>query len=838
MRPTARPVTRRALAAVVPALLVVGGLTLQAAPAVAAAAAAAAGPQDTVTLALTPADQVGLAALAGEHGLPRAMRARALAAVLPSRAQHRALLASLAGLGLRVVAHHALSVTVRGPAGTVDALFGTAGGRTASPRALPDLPAALAGLVTAAFDDAPGQPAAFARAPMATTTSGTGYDGATLREAYGVASTVPTDGATATIATIQLSGWHESDLIHYAQENGIPLPPGEFTAVPIDGANPNVPQSTSPTNPPADLEVDLDQEALLAVAPNARQRAYFAPNELGGYLDALNAVGDDAAAANPDLHITALSTSWGRCEEDFAPGPTAYTAFEDALDYVLASGVTVFAASGDDGAADACVTAQGQPLTTPSVDFPASSPDVIAVGGTSLPNPADPATQGSWPDSGGGMSQQFARPFWQAGLGIPGNTRLVPDISSDADPATGFSFYSSDLPGGPGNATAGGTSLAAPTQAALLTDELESHGYSWGIGDIHAALYAAGGSPAFVDIADGGSNGAYTAGPGYDMVTGLGTPNWDNLVTSLAGSPHVSVTSYWQNRALVPVSVHLFGTAEQVVGWKTDVDVAPSCSSAGLSPTPPTAVPTVGGDGPHVLWVMALDHTGVCHFGVADVFVDTVAPTVSSTFGLASPTAPALAASWSATDPAPSSGLAYYRVVLAHAGGVDVLLARTATTSLRFPGVTPGRTYTLTVVAVDRAGNVSAPVTRAVTVPIDDPALARSPGWHEVAFPADYGGSAAWSTVPHAWLQYLGSARVFLALVTRTPDSGLVEVLVDGHLQGIVDLYSPVVRYRSPLLLAAFPQVGVHHVVIEALDRSDGVSAGTRVWVDALLPEA
>ncbi|MHB8453011.1 MAG: S53 family peptidase, partial [Mycobacteriales bacterium] len=596
--------------------------------------------------------------------------------------------------------------------------------------------------------------------------------------------------------------------------------------------------ASTPYSPTPDVEVDLDQEALLAVAPNARQRAYFAPNDLGGYLDALNAVGDDASAANPDLHITALSTSWGRCEEDFAPGPTTYTAFEDALDYVVASGVTIFAASGDDGAADACTNAQGQPLSTASVDFPASSPAVIAVGGTSLPNPADPAGQTGWSGSGGGPSQLFARPFWQAGLGIPGNSRLVPDISSDADPATGFAVYATDFPGGPGTKSVGGTSLAAPTQAALLTDELESHGYSWGLGDIHPALYAAAKSSAFVDITSGGSNGAFSPGPGYDLVTGIGTPNWDSLVTSLAGSPHVSVASHWQDHSLVPVSVHLFGTAEQITGWKTGVDAAPACSDTGLSATAPTAIQTVGGDGDHVLSVMAMDKSGVCHYGVADVFVDTRAPNVSTSFGLAAPTAPALAASWAATDPAPSSGLAYYRVVLAHSGGVDVLLARTATTSLRFPGVLPGRTYTLTVVAVDRAGNVSAPVTRAVTVPIDDPALARSPGWHEIASPGDYGGSAAWSTVPHAWMQYRGGGRVFLALVTRTPDSGLVEVLVDGHLQGIVDLYSPVVVNRSPLLLAAFPQVGVHHVVIEALDRSDGVSAGARVWVDALIPEA
>jgi hypothetical protein len=128
---------------------------------------------------------------------------------------------------------------------------------------------------------------------------------------------------------------------------------------------------------------------------------------------------------------------------------------------------------------------------------------------------------------------------------------LVPDISSDADPATGvYIVYDGSTtstcpsPPPPRNPCAvAGTSLAAPTQAGLYTNELIAHGFATGLGDIHARMYAAAATAgAFTDITTGttvdpSTGNGFAAGPGYDEATGLGTPNWDNLINLIDVDP-------------------------------------------------------------------------------------------------------------------------------------------------------------------------------------------------------------------------------------------------------------------------------------------------------------
>ena len=198
-------------------------------------------------------------------------------------------------------------------------------------------------------------------------------------------------------------------------------------------------------------------------------------------------------------------------------------------------------ASGDNGSGDGVTDGQ------PHVDFPASSPHALACGGTSLQ--ADPATgvissETAWNDgpnggaTGGGVSDVFALPAWQADAGVPktasGSTgRGVPDVAGNADPATGYQVLVD------GNSTViGGTSAVAPLWSALICRLAQATGSRFGL--IQQRLYAgvlpAQAAPGFQDITSG-SNGAYSAGPGWDACTGLGSPNGSALLTRLSSPP-------------------------------------------------------------------------------------------------------------------------------------------------------------------------------------------------------------------------------------------------------------------------------------------------------------
>jgi kumamolisin len=161
---------------------------------------------------------------------------------------------------------------------------------------------------------------------------------------------------------------------------------------------------------------------------------------------------------------------------------------------------------------------------------------VVAVGGTRTgltetawgSIAANPGTSYAGNGGGGGASAAYARPSWQAGLGQPGTTRLLPDVSSVADPSTGLGMVD-----GGSWWLGGGTSLGAPTWAGLTAAALSGAGRTTGVGDVHALLYAH--PEAFRDVT-AGSNG-YPATEGFDLATGLGVPNWSVLGPLLSGAP-------------------------------------------------------------------------------------------------------------------------------------------------------------------------------------------------------------------------------------------------------------------------------------------------------------
>jgi kumamolisin len=334
-----------------------------------------------------------------------------------------------------------------------------------------------------------------------------------------------TGGSGQTIAIIELGGgFGESDLDSYFAGLGVPAP--SVTAVGVDGAS-NV-AGQDPQG--ADGEVLLDIEVAGSVAPGAHQVVYFAPNTDQGFLDAVS----NAAHAQPTP--AAISISWGGPESSWTA--QSMNALDQAIADAVALGVTVCVASGDHGSGDGVTDGQ------PHVDFPASSPHALGCGGTSLQ--ADPGTgvitsETVWNDGGGGgaggggVSGQFPLPAWQATAGVPagpngGAGRGVPDVAGNADPATGYQVLVDGQ-----QTVIGGTSAVAPLWAALVSRLVQSLG--GGLGLVQDALYA-GISPGSAE--DGlrditqGSNGAYSAGPGWDACTGLGVPDGNLLLARLS----------------------------------------------------------------------------------------------------------------------------------------------------------------------------------------------------------------------------------------------------------------------------------------------------------------
>jgi kumamolisin len=357
-----------------------------------------------------------------------------------------------------------------------------------------------------------------------------------------------TTGAGQTIAVIELGGgFTTSDLDAYFGRLGIAVP--SVTAASVDGAA-NNPGDTSG----ASMEVNLDIDVIGAAAPGAAQIVYFAPNNGDqGFVDAIS---DAAGAIPPPI---AISISWGQSEDSWtAQGLSAMNA---AMSDAAALGITVCAAAGDNGSSDGVNDGQVH------VDFPASSPYALACGGTKLLADAATGTISSevvWNElaanegaGGGGVSDQFSQPTWQNNAGVgsraaaqPGTAtaagsgsggssggssatewRGVPDVAGNADPVTGYQIYS----GGKAQVV-GGTSAVAPLWSALIARLAQATGKRFGL--IQPLLYAGvspgADVPGFRDITSG-NNGAYTAGPGWDSCSGLGSPDGTALLTRLQG---------------------------------------------------------------------------------------------------------------------------------------------------------------------------------------------------------------------------------------------------------------------------------------------------------------
>jgi hypothetical protein len=362
-----------------------------------------------------------------------------------------------------------------------------------------------------------------------------------LSSVYGISS-LQADGLNGlgqTVALYELAQYSPADVGAY--ESCFGLSSAITSEPPVDGVTPAA--SAGGT-----AEADLDIEQVSTQAPGATIAVYSAANTDTTAYDLWSELIE--GPARPQI----ISTSWGACEDDYS---SALTSYGPLFQQAAAQGQTILAASGDSGSEDC---AQDATMTSPpsyagslEVDYPGSDPNVISVGGTTY----DPATgtEVAWNDSaassspsacaashnyqgagGGGESLYEPRPSWQPDVydwasPQPCGTRCreVPDLSANAG-------YPMEIYAGAAWQAYGGTSFAAPMIAGLLADR--DQGCSIAPGDIKSGNN---------DLL--GTYGLYQATTGYDLATGLGSPQAQGLacpevesISASSGSSGDSVT--------------------------------------------------------------------------------------------------------------------------------------------------------------------------------------------------------------------------------------------------------------------------------------------------------
>ena len=450
-----------------------------------------------------PADLDAVAAFAKAHGL----------AVVESNAARRSVVVS----GTTQAMNDAFGVNLQ--------QFEHAGGSYRGRTGTISVPADLAGVVEGVFglDDRPAADPHFQR-----------YEPVQGMRAVAAKSFTPpalaklydfptgADGSGQCIGIIELGGGYKpADLKAYFASLGIPNP--SVKAVLVDHAK------NHPTNAnSADGEVLLDIEVAAAIAPKASIVVYFTPNTTQGFLDAITTAVHDSVN-KPSV----ISISWGSAEQNWTT--QAMTQYDQAFQAAAAMGVTICVAAGDNGSSDG--VADGKP----HVDFPASSPNVLACGGTKLlaSSATAIASEVVWNEgattsaTGGGVSGFFALPAYQAKAGVPVGAgaggkagRGVPDVAGDADPATGYEVRVDGQ-----SFVIGGTSAVAPLWAGLVALMNQKLGHP--VGFLNPMLYGSlQGKGATHDITSG-NNGRYSAKAGWDPCTGWGSPDGAKLLKAL-----------------------------------------------------------------------------------------------------------------------------------------------------------------------------------------------------------------------------------------------------------------------------------------------------------------
>ncbi|MGI0087311.1 MAG: fibronectin type III domain-containing protein [Nitrosotalea sp.] len=498
----------------------------------------------------------------------------------------------------------------------------------------------------------------------------------------------------------------ESDLAAFDSQYGLPActtANGCFTK--------DTPQGLPRGNTGWALEESLDVEWAHTVAPGAKIILVEAPNS---YLSSLfSAI--DYAASQPNVHQ--VSMSWGGSE----------FSGENAYDYHFnVPGVSFTASAGDSGT---------------GIEYPAASPYVVSVGGTTLnvDGSGNVQSETAWSGSGGGVSSYETTPTYQNGFNS-NSGRGVPDVSYDADPNTGVPVY--DSYGYSGWTQVGGTSVGAPQWAASVAIANSQRTTPLSSGSVlNTNLYGAAGGTSynpsntnFRDIVSGtnGNCGAIcTATQGYDFITGLGSPLSNSLVPYLSPppTPDFTISSSPSSLTINPGSSgSTTVTISQLNGFTDTVSLTAS-SGLGTSLTPTTisggagtsqlsiTVPANTAGGTYQVTVTGTDtSSSLSHSTTVTVTVPTVPSAPQSLVATAGDTQVTL--TWNVPSSNGGSPITGYDVYLNGTG----IATNVASTSYTDTGLVNGDTNTYQVTAVNAVGE-SQPSNSASATPGVTPTL-------------------------------------------------------------------------------------------------------------------
>ncbi len=339
-------------------------------------------------------------------------------------------------------------------------------------------------------------------------------------------------GEQQTIALFELDGYQPGDVAQYFASYGIDQP--RISTVPVDHFNGSAGMGA--------VETELDIEIAGSIAPHANILVYEGPNTVQG-------INDTYARIVNENRAQVVSISWGICEA--STGVPELKTLDTIFKQGAMQGMSFVAAAGDSGAYDC----QDNRL---AVDSPADDPYVTGVGATTLQlNNGGYGNESVWADrsqiqrgpmgggSGGGLSTYFRQFAWQSGPGVrnaySNGNREVPDVTAAGASSSGYSVYCTVRNAGcppDGWTTIVGTSAASPVWAAslLLINQYASQHNKGMIGQANPALYRLLNTqqpyPPFHDITSG-NNLFYAATVGYDLASGIGSPNVYNIARDL-----------------------------------------------------------------------------------------------------------------------------------------------------------------------------------------------------------------------------------------------------------------------------------------------------------------
>jgi pseudomonalisin len=475
----------------------------------------------TVTLTLSPRNAAGLRAFDATAGHPLLTPSQFAERYAPSAATVAAVESWAGAHGLQTsgVSPDHLLVSLTGTTGALGSALGVSfdrfrasgGSSYVSSTGTASLPSSLSRTVTAitGLSDLARVHSNLVRRSGAATPGlsfPASYGPQELNALYGASAAQTGAGQTVSVITAGDLSQPKADLATFESHFGLP-------AVTWNQIDVGAPSSETE----GDDEWDLDTQYSTGFAPGVKQINVYVgssmeDSDIVATIDRW--VGDDASSQ--------ASFSAGECEllSDAA-------GFTESLDTVLAEaaaqGQTLFTSSGDTGSqCPALIAENGLPLGLPGVNYPASSPDAIGVGGTTVLGSGP--TEIGWYAGGGGTSVIEPTPSWQqsAGGSFLGAMRGVPDVALDADPNSGYDVFIDGK-----EEVIGGTSASAPSWQGIWARAQGAHGGTLGFAG--PVIYGSEPETAFNDITLG-DNGLFPDTPGWDYVTGRGTPKIEAFV--------------------------------------------------------------------------------------------------------------------------------------------------------------------------------------------------------------------------------------------------------------------------------------------------------------------